>query len=262
MPQSWLLVQNKDIVRIRAACLAAFAGLVLAGCGEFKSATEYLIAGNEAFKRNNYKQAEIEYRNALRLEPESSTALNNLGVILNELGNNDDAIAILSKATKIDPKNIIAHYTLSQAQTKKGLYEEAIVNARRAIDLSTDDLGGHRALALASLMKAKRDSNQEDLKIAIAEYRTILQSESDDDATHHHLAEALELSGDATGALIEGKKAVQDNPDNLVARKLVARLMIDSGDKDGASAELKTVIEKDPSDAEARKLQSSLGEAP
>lgn len=258
MPQSWLLLKNKHTVQIRAACLAVCTGFLLAGCGEFKSATEYLIAGNEAFKRSDYKQAEIEYRNALRLEPESSTALNNLGVILNELGRSDDAIEILSRAKKIDPKNVIAHYTLSQAQIKKGLYEEAILNAKRAIELSNDELGAHRALALATLMKAKRDSNQEDLKTAIGEYHTILQSESDDDAAHEHLAEALEMSGDKDGALCEAKKAVEDNADNLVARKLVARLLIDVGDKDGAAAQLKTVIEKDPADAEARKLQSSL----
>lgn len=263
MPQSWLLLCTKDMVRIRAAIVAVCVAASVSACGEYRGATDYLIAGNEAFKRNDYKQAEIEYRNALRLEPNSPTALNNLGVILNELGNYDESIQVLRKATSIDPNNIIAHYTMSQALAKKGDYDAAIAEAKLALAApkGNEELGAHKALAQASLLKAKRDNNQDALKVAMDEYHTMLQSEADDSDAHLGLGEALVFSGDKEGAMAEAKKAVELNPDSVSARKLLARLLIDDGEKEQAAAELKVVLEKDPSDADARKMQAEIGSA-
>jgi tetratricopeptide (TPR) repeat protein len=253
-----LLNSTKKFVPVRNSLLAFSLALVLFGCGELKSATEYLISGNEAFKRNDYKQAEIEYRKAIRLEPKSSTALNNLGVILNELGKYDDAVTILNQAISVDPKNVIAHYTLAQALTKKGMYAEAIVASRKAVELSNTEIGGHKALAYASLLKGKKEQNKEDLKVAIDEYRFILQSDSDDDVSHQNLGEALALYGDQTTALAEERKAVELNPDNLAARKLLAVYLHESGESEDAAKQLDTVIEKDPADAEARELRTKI----
>ena len=61
-----LLSSTSTIARRAAAAVVAGACcLFLFGC-ELRGATDYLIAGNEAFQRNDYKQAEVEYRNALR----------------------------------------------------------------------------------------------------------------------------------------------------------------------------------------------------
>jgi tetratricopeptide (TPR) repeat protein len=261
MPQSWLLPSTKNMVRIRAAFVAVVATVSLSACAEYRGATDYLIAGNEAFQRNDYKQAEIEYRNALKLEPNSETALNNLGVILNELGKTDEAIEILRKAISIQQTNIIAHYTLSQALAKKGDLDGAIAEAKAALaqPKANQELGAHRALAQASLLKAKRDKDQDALKVAIDEFHTIIQNESDDADAHFGLGEALLVSDDKEGALAEVKKAVDLNPDLLAARKVLAQMYIDAGQKDDAAKELKTVLSKDPSDAEARKLQAEVG---
>jgi tetratricopeptide (TPR) repeat protein len=261
MPQSWLLLCTKNMVRIRAALVAVCVTAVVSGCGTYKGTTDYLIAGNEAFKRNDYKQAEIEYREALRKEPTSAVALNNLGVILNELGKYDESIETLHKATATDPNNIIAHYTLSQALAKKGDYDAAIAEAKLAIAApkGNEELGAHRALAQACLLKAKRDNDKDALKIAMDEYHRILQSESDDSDAHLGLADSAAFDGDNETAMTEAKKAVELNPDSLGARKLLAKMLIDSGDKEGAAKELKVVLDKDPSDADARKLQAALG---
>jgi tetratricopeptide (TPR) repeat protein len=264
MPQSWLLLRTTDMVRIRAAIVAVCLGAVVSACGELpKGATDYLIAGNEAFKRNDYKEAEVDYRNALKADPTSGVALNNLGVILNELGKYDESIEILHQATAKDPNNIIAHYTLSQALAKKGDYDAAIAEAKLAIAApkGNEELGAHKALAQASLLKAKRDNDKDALKIAMDEYHTILVSESDDSDAHLGLADAAMVNDDKETAMAEAKKAVELNPDSLGGRKLLAKLYIDSGDKEAAAKELKIVIDKDPSDSDARKLQSTLGPA-
>ena len=243
---------------LRAAVTTAACAMLLFGCGEIKSATEYLISGNEAFQRQDYKQAEIEYKKAIHLEPNSSTALNNLGVVLNELGKYDDAVAILTRAVKIDPKNVIAHYTLAQALTKSGKYAEAIAAAKQAVELGNSDLGGHRALAQAALLKATKDKDNEALKLAIDEYHVILQVDPDDDQAHHNLGDALAMQNDKDGAIAEEKKAVELNEDNLAAHKSLAKLLHEKGDNAGAQKQLDIVIKKNPSDTEARTLRGAL----
>ena len=250
------ILQPKQGLRVIATTVVC--SMLLFGCGEIKSATEYLISGNEAFQRNDYKQAEIEYKKAIHLEPNSSTALNNLGVVLNELGKYDDAVAILTRAVKIDPKNVIARYTLAQALTKSGKYAEAIVEAKQAVELGNSDLGGHRALAQAALLKAKKDKDSEDLKLAIAEYHVILQVDPDDDQAHHNLGDALAMQNDKDGAITEQKKAVELNEDNLAAHKSLANLLHEKGDNEGAQKQLDIIIKKNPSDTEARTLRGSL----
>jgi tetratricopeptide (TPR) repeat protein len=255
------LLRSPINVSVGKRCLTALliltASGMLAAC-EVRGAADYLISGNEAFQRNDYKEAEADYRHALKAEPNSSTALNNLGVILNELGRYDEAIDILSRAVKVDPKNTIAHYALSTALSKQGQYDRAMEEARTAISLSNSDLNGHRALANAALLKAKQQNNSDALHVAIEEYRTILQSDSDDDHAHQSLGVALGIQGDKEGALSEEKKAVELNPDNLGARKELARLLHDSGSNDEALKELDTVLEKDKTDAEARKMRDEI----
>lgn len=260
MPSRWsdLLKTNMGVKSSGLSAAVFLCVGALTACGEIKSATEYLISGNEAFKRSDYKQAEVDYRKALEKEPKSSTALNNLGVVLNELSKYDESVGILNRAIEIDPKNSIAHYTLSRALTKKGEFTAAIEEAKKSIHLASSELDGHRALADASLQKAKKENNKDDLSVAMEEYRLIIQTDSDDDGAHEKLGEALALNADPDGAIVEERKAVELNPDNLPARKLLARLLSDKGDKAGALKELEVVLQKDASDQEARKLRSEI----
>src|SRR6185503_12962766 len=86
------LTLNSRTWRIGVITLTAI--LTLSACEVPKSATEYLIAGNEYFKARKYEAAAEQYQEALRREPESSTAANNLGVVLNELGRYEDAATV------------------------------------------------------------------------------------------------------------------------------------------------------------------------
>ena len=253
MPSS---VTIKKLFSLVAVCCT------LSACGEQKNHTEFLMAGNEAFKTGDYKQAEVEYQQALKLEPKSSTALNNLGVVQNELGKFDDAAATLERAVAADPKNAIAHYALAKSLIKKGNYTQALQEAQQSIALNqqqgSDELSGHRALAEAALLKAKSENNANDLNMAIEEYKYVIKEDPDDSESHTNLGDALAMQKNVDGALVELRKAIEIDDDNLEARKKIAELLHDRGDNVGALKEIDAVLAKNKTDNEARKMRVML----
>ena len=101
--------------------LVSSMSLLTTSCGlKLKTSTEYLIEGNNYFRKGDYAKAEVSYREALERDRNNPTVKSNLGVILCELGNYDEAITILQDAIKIDQKNAIAHYVLARALNQKG----------------------------------------------------------------------------------------------------------------------------------------------
>jgi tetratricopeptide (TPR) repeat protein len=254
--QSFLLPAFQR-THLHRALVAVIAVVMLAGC-EMRGATDYLISGNEAFQRDDYKQAESDYRNALKMEPNSSTALNNLGVILNELGKYDEAAAFLKRAVEVDEKNAIAHYALSQSFVNLGQYDDAVAQARTAVTLAADDMGGHRALAKALLFRARHNNSSDDLKAAAEEFHMILQADQDDERAHAGLAEVLMMQGDKDTAVGEATKSVELNPDNASARKLLARLLHDQGHNDEALKQVDVVLQKNTGDPEAAELRKQI----
>ncbi len=92
----------------RAGSSAWVAALVLsavwlAGCG--KSASQYLDRGNQLFKAGKYSDATLNYRNAIKKNPQSSEAYYRLGLALVKQGTANEAYQSLNRAVTLDPKN-------------------------------------------------------------------------------------------------------------------------------------------------------------
>ena len=229
---------KRKVVRFHLPTIFLTAGLTLAlcACGDIRTASECLISGNQYFASRDYEHAAAEYRRALKQDPQSSTALNNLGVVLNELGKYDEASAVLKRAVAQDPKNQIARYALARALTHLKNYDEAIENATRAVELGPDEIAAHRALAEACLAGGQ-------LSEAIDEYRYITKTDGDDDLAHQFLGEV--------------KRALVLKPDNVEARKSYASALHERGDKTAALAEIDTLIKQKPADLSFKELRSA-----
>src|SRR5437588_2148365 len=85
-----------------AACL-----VVSAGCSRSPEAKKarHLERGEKFYARKDYKDAVIEYRNVLRLEPANVEAIRNLGLAHYQAGELREAFPYLRKASQLEPQN-------------------------------------------------------------------------------------------------------------------------------------------------------------
>jgi tetratricopeptide (TPR) repeat protein len=66
------------------------------------------------------------YRLALKAAPDSAIAAFNLGVALDDLGEEETAIELYSRAIRLDPRHAEAHYNLARLYDRAGRSDEAI----------------------------------------------------------------------------------------------------------------------------------------
>ena len=213
--------------------------LALSACGKLpQTSTEDIIEGNQFFMKSEYEKAETCYRAALSKSPDNATAMNNLGVILNELGKYDEAITISQKAISADAKNPIAHYVLARALNAKGQFDEAFEQAKTATELDSTDAIGFRTLGEAAL-------GRKDAGTAISAFEAAIMLDDTSDITHHMLGQAFLLLDDIESQILEDRRAVEINPNNIEARLSLADSLARTGRVDEACEQLNSILEKD-----------------
>jgi DNA-binding response OmpR family regulator len=87
---------------------------------------EALAAGEQAYRRGSARTEIAEFRKALALEPESSTALVALASALDEVNETHEAIQLLLKALRLNPKNGRARLTLGTIYQTEGRSGQAV----------------------------------------------------------------------------------------------------------------------------------------
>ncbi len=108
-----------------------------------------------------FDQALAEILRAQQLDPISLSIKVDVGWFLFYARRTDESIAQLQEALEMDPNFAIAHGFLAQAYEQKGMFNQAIVESQRAVELSNGNasliawLG--RAYALAG---RKREARQ------------------------------------------------------------------------------------------------------
>jgi Flp pilus assembly protein TadD len=98
---------------------------------------------------------------ALLCDPKNVFALGNLGGVAVVEGRFDDAVAILRKAVKIDPRHYESHVTLGEALAGQGHDAEAEQEFRAALQISAYDWDAYNQLG-SFYVKRQRFAEAED----------------------------------------------------------------------------------------------------
>ena len=155
-------------------------------------------------------QAIDHYRRAVDLRPDYAEAHYNLGRLLAEKGQVDDAIAHYERAVAINPADAEAQNNLGVTLFGIGRADDAIVHYQKALEIRPDY--AEASCNLASALIAKGDFDR-----AIARYTVCLAAIPDQDEARYNLASALLRTGRTDEAILQYQKVLQMHPESADA---------------------------------------------
>ncbi|MEH2207255.1 MAG: tetratricopeptide repeat protein, partial [Nostoc sp.] len=186
-----------------------------------------------------FEEAAVKYKAALRLDPNSIIAHNNLGNALSDQGKLEEAIAAYQEALQIDPNFAIAHYNLGLALYGEGKLSEAIAAYQEALQIDPNFAIAHNNLGSAL-------SDQGKLSEAIAAYQEALQIDPNYADAHYNLGNALYAQGKLSEAIAAYQEALQIDPNFAIAHNNLGLALSDQGKLSEAIAAYQEALQIDP----------------
>lgn len=106
------------------------------------------------------KEAEQQYRKVIELDPKFVAVYNSLGAVLYEQDNLDEAEHYFRKAVELDPQDGLAHNNLGQLLADTGRVKEAEEMFTKAFEIYTNSLGGEHPKTREVLKSIERLKNE------------------------------------------------------------------------------------------------------
>ncbi|MGB8805110.1 MAG: tetratricopeptide repeat protein, partial [Chthoniobacterales bacterium] len=175
------------------------------------------------FQKGQIDDAIAHYRSALQMQPDWWDAEYNLGTALLAKGQIDEAILHCEKAVSMRPTDPDAQVSLGNILLQKGRIDEAIPHYQKAITVRPDYFLARYGLGHALLEKGDLDS-------AIQVCRSALLLRPLDADCHTTLAIALEEKGNRGEAIQHYQKALELAPSSIPTLTNLAWLLATSHD--------------------------------
>ena len=196
------------------------------------------------------------FRRALAIEPRSPDVLTNLGIALLKSDRCEDAIEALGKAIAIDPTQAVAHDCLGLALNRLGRRDAAVASFRQALAIRPDLAEAH--LHLGSLLVATGDAGD-----AVASLRAAIRLNPALADAHFELGTALLVLRQIDAAVDSLRRAIALNPAHVEARRNLGLAMREAGQPDLAIESFQAALKLNPGHVPALNslgnLQKRLG---
>src|SRR5437773_10156227 len=180
-----------------------------------------------------YGNIETLWRTTLSRNPSCWMAHNNLGIVLFEKGQLDDAIVHYRTTLQMQPNFWDADYNLGTALLGKGHVDEAIFYCDKAVARQPNDPDAQVALANALLQKKRIDDS-------IVHYQKAVAIRPDYFLARYGLGHALLEKGQLDGAIEHFRAALLIQPNNADCHTILAIAL----DEEGQSVEAVKHYEK------------------
>lgn len=159
---------------------------------------------------NNLTEAADYYRHVLVHEPDHAAALYLYGVLLEQIGQEEDAIVQLQRAIVVSPSYLDAHLALSNLYLKQGQMEDAVAGFNQALQVKP----GHFA-ALNGLGRALTGAGH--LSQAIISLQQAIQNQPQEPSAYFNLGVAYQKQGISDAAIATYHSALALEPNNTEA---------------------------------------------
>jgi predicted O-linked N-acetylglucosamine transferase (SPINDLY family) len=114
--------------------------------GDWRDAEEWHRLGVAAYQHGNHQAAAEHIGRAIALRPDQAIFHSNLGNVLKDLGQPDNAVASYERALELNPDLALVHNNLAVALSAQGNLDDAIGSYRRALELNPDLVQAHSNL--------------------------------------------------------------------------------------------------------------------
>ena len=209
--------------RMRFIAVILLAAVALVSCNRDPNVAKkrYVDSGNKYFEKGRYKEASIQYRNAIKIDGRYGEAYYRLALTaMKQQPTPDFAGAVRALRRAVEPGMIpegdathwdavarLAEIYINLAPEDEATMKEAADLCAKLLERDSNSFDGHRLtgdIHFVALRKAVRerakDAIQEKLTDAIAEYRRADSIKPGDQGVAMQLARGLVLSNDLAGA--------------------------------------------------------------
>ena len=223
--------------------------------------TEILHSAFQHHRAGRLQEAEEGYRRILQLQPNHPEALLNLGMLAQQAGRCELALALMKRAVDANPASAICHKKLGNLLLEQGKVIEAVAYCTRAIALKPDYAEAHNNLGVVLKLLGKLDE-------ARACFRQALSQRPNYPEAHSNLGLTLCALGQLDDGAASCTRALALKPDYAVAYNNLGLALKLQGKLDDAAASCTKAIALKPDYTEAHynlavvlKLQGKLDEA-
>ena len=219
--------------------LLAFVALILSCSGGEDRKISYIEKGDRLYEEGNYEKAQLEYKNALQIDPKDATAHFKLAQTAENLKAWRTAVQHYLAVLQLDESHVEARIKLAQIYLLGGVRNQAKEMIDEAISLN-----GNNADALAvrggiALQNEEVDEAQKDANAAL----TLDEK--------NNLARSLQVAiymrkNEVDKAIELVKQNIQQQPDNVTQNLLLADIYIRNGRAEEAILPINSLIESYP----------------
>ena len=207
----------------------------------------FLRKGAALLQKKDYSRALLEFRNASSAMPKDAEPVYQMAITYLAMGNSNEAVRALRKATELNPRHEQAQLKLAELMTMardKGVVQQAAGRLEALLADSPNNSEANDALALADWKLGKTDEAQKRLEDTLQKFPSRLQ-------TSVELARVKLSRNDLPGAEQVLKQAVASAPGSAQAELALGQLYALTNDLPKAEAELRKAIQIDPKNGTA-----------
>ncbi|BHH82082.1 tetratricopeptide repeat protein [Desulforhopalus sp. 52FAK] len=171
----------------------------------------------EDHQNKKYQEALTGYSTLISYFTDAPILHYNLGLLLFEVEQYDDAVKSFEMAVKLSPEDADIVFNLALSYRRNGNIDSAIKSYIRALEIEPNSLD-----AMYNLAGCYRD--QKNYQSAIQMYEKVLQGDSEHLAATNSLAYVYQRHGDNDKAVLFYQKVLQLNPEHQAAAHMLASL--------------------------------------
>jgi tetratricopeptide (TPR) repeat protein len=193
-----------------------------------------------------YRSLETLWRDTIDKNPASWIAQNNFAMLLQQQGQDDEAIAHFQQALELAPNIFEIHNNLGYALLVRGRVSESLPHLQKALEMEPDHAFVHHNLGSALFQSGIVDE-------AIVHLQKALKIDPGYLPAYTALGSALLQKGRVAESFAHLQKALEIDPNDKTAHLNLANTLLEMGRADEAVSHLEAVLTNAPDDAEAQK---------